>query len=462
MEFKKDFTTGEKSQGVLTITISQADVSDHYRKLTEKYAKQVQLPGFRRGKVPVSILEQKYGDALKADAANELVEQSLQSFFEEANEFERPLPYSQPVAESTPDLCPDKDFSFTVRYDVFPKIAVAAFEGMEWTAAKVSVTKEDIDEELARLQQKNAFVIDRNADALVETGNVATINYEEIGEDESHIPGTKREDFVFTVGSGENIYKIDDEIIGMKKGETRTVEKTYPEDFADTELAGKTKKIAVTLTALKLQEVPALDDDFAQDIDEKFKTLDDLINYIRTAIEREVTHKQRSLKIEAVLAHILKDLSIDVPESMLAAELNSRWDMMARRFGMSREQLDEMAQNNSLFNKAETFDSWRTESEALLKKRILVETLLHEGEFSVTDTDIDDHFSSLAAEHNIDIERIKETYDSPANRDSMIESLKENKLYDLLLEKLTVKEGAPLTASEFLKQQDTASQEESA
>ena len=163
-----------------------------------------------------------------------------------------------------------------------------------------------------------------------------------IYDEGKEVADTKRQDFVFTVGSGENIYKIDDEIIGMKKDETKEITKKYAKNDADPDLAGKTKKISVTVKAVKLRDLPALDDDFAQDCNEKYKTLDDMKADIKKNMEVAKERKLRELKNNSLLEQLVEKNPFEIPASMLAAELEGRWNMMAQQFQTTPEQLEKM------------------------------------------------------------------------------------------------------------------------
>ena len=220
MTVTKEIEKLENSAVKLTITINKKDVAAGYDETLTKYSKNLQLPGFRKGKVPVSVLERKYGDALKNDVAGELIEKALEEVFGEFDKEKsenRPLAYSQPQLDSLPQLDVKKDLVFSVIYDVMPTVKVEDFSGIKIEEPQVEITDEEMNEELKAIQERNAMVLDKKDSEPAANGDIATIDYSELDEKGEEIAGSKREGFVFTIGSGENIYKIDDEIIGMKK-----------------------------------------------------------------------------------------------------------------------------------------------------------------------------------------------------------------------------------------------------
>ena len=159
MNVTKQVSKLENSAVKLTATIAKDDVVNGYNENLKKYAKNISLPGFRKGHVPVKVLEQKYGDSLKQEVLIDLVDQSLnQIFAEEESKDIRPLPYSQPRLENdkVPEFSTEKDLTFTVIYDVFPTVEVKEFSKIEVKEPQVSVTDKDVEEELKAIQERNA------------------------------------------------------------------------------------------------------------------------------------------------------------------------------------------------------------------------------------------------------------------------------------------------------------------
>lgn len=447
MKLTKEFTGLEKSSVKLSVTVAKKDVQDVYGAITAKYVKTAQIPGFRKGHVPVNVLERKFGDALKADAMNELVDKSLNEIFEKETE-NRPLPYAQPVMDKAPEFDVNKDFSYEVIYDVFPKVAVKDFSGITVKEPQVTIGDTEIQEELKAVQERNAVVMDKKDGESVEKGNIVTINYSELDDTGKEIEGSKRQDFVFTVGSGENIYKIDDEITGMKKGETKQIVKTYPNDEKDAELAGKTKKISVTVTAIKIRNLPAIDDELAQDVSEKYKTLDDMKKDIARNMENAKKRKIAELKNNSLLEQLVEKNNFDIPSSMLAAELDGRWRMMAQQLQTTPEQLERMVTSSGQTKEA-MLNEWTGDSEKMLKTRIIVDALLKERNISVTPDEIEARYKEIAEEGGITVDEVKKHYEDPRSKEYLIDDTKEQKLYETLYKEIKVEKGDKMTFAEL-------------
>lgn len=453
MNVTKEITKLEKSAVKLTATVAQADVDAAYRTSMSKYAKNIQIPGFRKGHVPQHILEQKYGEALKGEIAGDLIDDALNEILQsdDAKDF-RPLPYAQPRldGDKLPELDITKDFTFTVIYDVFPSVEVKNFSGIVIKEPQVTVGDADLEEELKAIQERNASILDKKDGDPVAKDDIVTINYKELNDDGSTAEGSEREGFVFTVGSGENIYKIDDDILGMKKDESREITKTYAADDADKELAGKTKKISVTVTAIKVRELPALDDDLAQDVNEKYKTLEDLKADIRLNIETAKNRKLAEIKNQSLLSQLVEKNDFELPASMIAAEQESRWNMMAQQFQTTPERLSQMVAASGQ-SKEDMLRQWTGDSEKMLKSRIIVDTLLRERNISVTPEEVDAEYEKIAKEQGLSVDEVKEHYKDLKAKEYLVDEVKENKLYEQLYKEVKIEKGEKTTFAELFK-----------
>lgn len=438
MKFTKSIKNLEKSAIELTVTVEKDEVADIYNKTLAKYVKNAQIPGFRKGHVPANVLERKYGDSIKAEAIESLIDLSFSEIVKEDKD-NYPLPYSQPSMEKMPELDVTKDLTYTVKYDVFPKVEVKNFSGINVKEPQVTITDDDVAEELKAMQERNAMVIDKK-DETVEKDNVVTIDYVELDESKNEIESTKRQDFVFTVGSGENLYKVDDDILGMKKDESKEITKTFDKNYEDSDLAGKTVTLKVTVKAVKIRDIPALDDDFAQDCNEKYKTLQDMKDDIKNNMETAKNRRIREIKNNSLLEQLVEKNQFEIPDSMLQTELDGRWKMMAQQFQTTPEQLEKMITVSGQ-TKETMLNEWTGNSEKMLKSRIIVDSLIHSKNISVTTEEIEAEFEKIAKEGGMSVEEVKKHYEDPRSKEYLIDETKENKLYDEIYKEVKVSKG---------------------
>jgi trigger factor len=447
----KEITRLEHSSVKLTVTVDKESVHSHYDDLLKEYVKTAQIPGFRKGKVPRDILERKFGAALKEEALNKLFGKTITEIFEDENfpKEDQPLPYSTPRLEDEPVPDFDKDMVFSVVYDVLPKITVGVWKGLEVEIPDVSVADEDLNRELDEIRERNAIVMDRDDGAAAAANDVVTVDYCELDAEKNPAAGSERQDFVFTLGSGYNLYRFDDDIAGMKKGETKDIIKTFPEDYAHKELAGKTLTIRVTLTALKEKQLPELDDDLAQDVDEKFKTFDDLKNSIRERLSGNMEKRLRDLTVSKILEKVMETTPVDLPESMVRIELDGRWRTMARRFNTTPEALEQSLRNSGE-DPEKVREGWKGDAEKALKSRLIVEQLIKDLALEANDEEAEKEINAIVADSGAAPEEVKKYYEQENVRDYLLDDIKERKLFDIILAENKTRKGNKENYLEFM------------
>ncbi len=439
----------DKSAVQLTLTIARAAAQEEYSGLLSKYVKDAVMPGFRRGKVPVPVLEKKFGEAIKAEALQTLVDKSLHEVFETIEE--KPLSYSQPeIIDRNISLDLSKDFTFTLQYDTFPDFALPNYKGIEVEEPQVALTKKDEDRELEQIREQNALVIDKSS-GVVAHGDTVTVNYVEVGADGDEVESTRRQDFVFAVGTGYNYYKIDDQIVGWKKDDEKTVEKEYPADFEVAELAGTKKTLKVKVTAVKEKKLPNLDDDLAQDVSEAFKTLDDLKKSINDRLTTTIQNTVRQKNLDAILAKVADQAKIDLPESMILAELEQSWRSFASNSRITPEQLEQMFGHEG---KHKMQDQWRPQAIDGLRKRLVMEKILEAEKIECTPEELEAEVAKQAEASKISLDEAKEYFEKNGFLHYLEHDVRDRKLVDFLLAQSKIKKGKKLSYLDLMEQKE--------
>lgn len=440
----------ENANVKLTVTLDKEHVHDEYKKLVKDYARKAQIKGFRPGKVPPDVLEAKFGDSLRAEATQKLLEESIRTVFDEIDE--KPLPYSQPALEEEPELDFDKDMSFSVTYDIFPEVEPGTYTDLTIEEPVVQVTDEDITRELENIQQQNAITMDKDS-GVVAKDDVITVNYVELDSESNEIEETRREDYTFTVGTEMNLYKIDDDVVGMKVEEQKDIEKSYPEDFEDENLAGKTKTLRVTITAVKQRDLPEIDDELAQDVSDDYETLDDLKADIRKRLEKNVEQRVREQKIQQLVEKVLETSTVPIPESMVKAELEQNWQNFLRQFGGSEQQIMQLIEAQGR-TKEDFLEQWREQSTERLKRQLLTRKLVELEEIEATDEEVDAYIAEQAEGTSMSAEDAKEHYKNNNMLEYVRQEVSERKLFDKLFEQNKVKKGKKQSVMDVLGQNE--------
>jgi len=281
------------------------------------------------------------------------------------------------------------------------------------------------------------------ATGTVEDGDIVTIDYVEVDENSEEIAETSREDFVFTIGSGYNLYKLDEDLIGVKQNEEKVVEKEFPEDFENPDLAGKKVRIKVNVTQVKEKQLPDLDDELAQDVSEEYKTLDDLKKDIRKRLKETANQHIRQQNVDAIVGKIRENTKMEIPESMIRAELGSSWSNFVSRSGASEEQLLQILQEQGR-TPEDLLTEWRPSVETSLESRLVLNMILEEEKIEVSDEELDKEIAKNAERSNMTPEQARENFEQNKMLEYLRRQLQDQKLYDFLLENAAKKPGSKI------------------
>ncbi len=374
----------ENSQLELTITVDSASIEEAYQNRLKKYQQELQIPGFRKGKTPISVIEKKYGDSIREESTFASLENALEEAYKSMDDKEKPLPYSTPVLQDEESLIPFKkgeDVTFSVHYDVRPSFDVENYKGREIEVESVEVTDADVDAEIQKLRDQNAIV--KTKEGALEKGDIATIDYVELDEDGNEKSSTERKGFTFTLGTGYNYYMIDEDIVGMKKGDERVIEKTYKEDETSP-LAGKSVKLRVKVNEVKLRELPELDDDFAQDVKEEYKSVADLKKATKEKLEKEVEDALKNIKMNSLMDKLVEETKFSVPESMIKTQLEQAWRNFIQQSGLDEKTFNKFMEMQSQ-SKDQILQEWRPSAEKELREQLILDAIKDKENFALDD-----------------------------------------------------------------------------
>jgi trigger factor len=378
----------ENSSVALTVTVTADTIENDYKAALQKYASTIQLKGFRKGKAPISVLEGKFGKAIREESTFNTIEEALKEVLEGVEDKYKPLSFSTPELQDEETLLPFKpnaDVTFTVKYDVMPTFEMPAYKGLSVSYPKVQVSDEAVNAEIDKLRDQNAMVIDKNDAAAM--GDIVTVSYVELDAENNEVPGTERKEFVFTLGSTYNFYQIDGDIVGMKSGEEKTFSKTYADDSTVEGYAGKTITLKVNVESVKFRDVPALDDEFAQDVKEEYKTVADLLKATREKLEKGLEAKLEQAKLNALSDELLKGTTIAVPASMIDLEIEQSWNRYVKQTGLSEEQILQFLQFQQK-TKEDVVAPWREAAEKSLRIQLIMEKIKETEQFPLDEEEL--------------------------------------------------------------------------
>jgi trigger factor len=452
MSVTKKITRLENSAVRLEVTVPQDELRVAYEKAANEVARTIQLPGFRKGKVPRNVLERKLGAALKEDVFNTVVGETVQGIIED-DAFPQellPLSYSPPVLEGdSPAIDFEKDLAFSVKWDARPQVNLETWKGLTVEVATAEVEDADIARELEQIRERNSVVMDRSLDDEARNGDIVTVNYAELDKVHASIPGTQREGFVFTLGSLANIYQFDEDVVGMKIGDTRIIEKDFPDDYENPDFAGKVKIISITVTAIKENKLPDLDDDLAQDVHEKYQTLDDLKNDLRRNLTRNLESRLDEQKYLAIIEEIIAKNPVAIPESMVQTEMNLQFSNLCKLRGMKDDQILKILRDEKHPFKA-VMEGQRPDTIKRLQIMLVQQKLIEMLNISVNDDDRKAEYKVIAERQEVDIGQVEDFYKQDDHRVDLEEYLMIKKVKDVLYKETTVNVGAKQSYIEFM------------
>ena len=392
---KKELT--EKSGFTMEFSVSKAAYDKAEMDAYKKAVKNMNIPGFRKGKAPKYIVEKLYGKGV---------------FFEDAINACLPEAFDEAVKESglvivgSPKfdiVSTDGDIVLKAEGFVKPEMDLKAYKSLKAKKKVAKVTKKEIDEEVARARKRNARTIEIT-DRAAKKNDIANINYEGF-VDGVAFEGGKGENHDLTLGSGSFIPGFEDQIIGKKIGDAFDVVVTFPEDYHAKELAGKEATFKTVLNGIKFEELPALDDEFAKDVSE-FDTLDEYKEDIKDKLTKRNESKAEADFENALAEALMKNLKGEIPEPMFEAETENYVRDYDNRLRMQGLDLSTYLKYTGM-----TLDALRTEmrpqAEKQVKVRLALETIVKKESITVTDDEVAAEYKRIAEAYNVPEENVK-------------------------------------------------------
>jgi trigger factor len=430
----REVTLLDNAQVQMRITVPGDEVRVEYDAIVREYCEHARIPGFRKGKVPADVMIRKLGPSLTDQTRTQVLEKAVKDAFENAEQ--KPFPYANPEVKADDPVEPGRDLTFEVTYDTYPKVELGSYAGLEVEEPAWKVDDEDIGRELKSVQEQNALFTDKEP-AVVARGDIANIDYVEL-EAGSEKPATRRQAFVFEVGTGYNFYRIDDELVGMARGETRDITRVYPAEDENKDLAGRSVSLRVTVNSVKEKKLPELNDELAQDISEKFTTLDDLKADIRAKLEAAVKATLRSAAINTVLAKVVETSTIPLPKSLVEYQLDSMWRDYVRETRLEERRLVALLAEQGR-DPAGMRAEMTPAAEQRAKLQLVISEISKREQIGVEEAEIEAEIGRLAAARRVEAKDLRENLARNDLLDTLAGNLRLEKLYDHILSKSVVK-----------------------
>ena len=372
----------------LELTVEASKFDEAIKKVYFQSAKYFNIPGFRKGKAPINIVEKYYGkEIFYEDAFNEVAQPALEEAVKE-NKLEI---VSRPDIE-VKQIGKGQDLIFTAVMQTKPEAKLGKYKGLEIKKVEYNVTDEDINHELEHMQEHNARMVTIE-DRPVEDGDIATIDFEGF-VDGKPFEGGKAEGHELTIGSKTFIPGFEDQIIGMKIDEEKDINVKFPDEYFSKDLAGKDATFKVKVHEIKKKELPTLDDEFAKDVSE-FDTLADLKEDIKKKQEKQNEEKAKYETQEAIMKAIVEKIEVEIPTGMIETEVENMLKDIEQRLSYQGLKLNQYLQ---MLGKTEEELKKEYEPQAIegIKSRLALEAVIKAEKIEVEDKEIDEKLKEMA------------------------------------------------------------------
>ncbi len=391
----------EKNQGILQVEVDAEQVTKALDQAFSKVVKQINVPGFRKGKVPRKIFESRFGvETLYNDAVDIL----LPAAYDEAVKDTGIEPVDKPEIEIE-QIENGKPFIFKATVTIKPEVELGEYKGLEIPEKDFSVKEEDIENQLKQLQERHAE-LEIVEDGAVEQGDTTVIDFEGF-IDGVAFEGGKGENHTLEIGSGSFIPGFEDQMIGMKKGDENDVVVTFPESYHSKDLAGKEATFKVKVHDIKRKNLPELNDEFAKDVD--FETLEELKADIKKNLEEKAKHDEEHYRKDSVIQLAAENATVDIPEAMIDQEI----DRMVKEF---EQQLSYQGMNLDLYyqfsgqDEVTLKEQFKKDANGRVKTNLVLEAIAKELDIEVTDEEVDEDLNKLAEQYQRDVEEIRNLF----------------------------------------------------
>ena len=416
--------TEKNNEVKLSFQIEAEKFEEAIKKVFVKNAKYFSIPGFRKGKAPLNIVEKHYGSAIfYEDAFNELVPEIYENAVKE-NNLEV---VSRPDIDIT-QMEKGKDLIFTAIVQTKPDVKLGKYKGIEIKKIEYNVSNEDIEHELEHMAERNSRLINVT-DRPVEDGDTVIIDFDG-SVDGVHFEGGKAENYELKIGSNTFIPGFEEQLKGMKIDEEKDIKVQFPKEYFSKDLAGKDAIFAIKLHEIKKTELPKIDDEFAKDVSE-FDTIEELKKSIKEKLEKENEHRAKHEKEEEVINKVCEKSEVDIPSGMIELEVDNMINDLENRLKYQGFNLDKYLE---MMGKTEgdMRKELAEEAKKNIKTRLVLESIIKAEKMKADPVKVEEKIEEMAKAYNkekdelMKNESLKEHIENSINTEEVVKFLVEN------------------------------------
>ncbi len=413
MELKFEEVKNEKAEVKLTITVDKAELQAEYKKVLVEAQKGIEMKGFRKGKVPASIIEMKYKKALIGEASHKVIETAYTEVW--------PKLQNKPIATSTPTLDEsvfestlDADLVFVMTYETLPEFTIGSYKGIEVEKKECAVTDADLNDELDRMLTEFSTI--ESKDTAIEENDIVLVEYKVFdGKEEVE---SKENEYVH-IGKEYDKYKLSDDLKGLKKDDEKEISKTHEE---------KKLKIALKIKDVKFQKKPELTDELAKQIDKTSNTAEELKTNLMSNMKDYAEKTVKTQATNLIIDEITKTFEGVLPQSLIDAQVNSYYQELVKRAGGDEKKALAMLKKEG--DTKESYLEKHTEDAVKsIKRGLILNRVIETEKIEASEDDVKAFVAQFSKYYNIDADELFENY----KKNNQLDMFKE----DVCLEKAT-------------------------
>ena len=396
----------------LSVTVPAALVAEEEKKTAEKLAGRVNLKGFRKGRVPKSMVATRFGGALRQEALDRLINDAYRMALAAEN--------LRPISEGKlSDLHyePHEDLRFTIAFDVQPQIDLGRLGGFAIERPRARVTDEHVAEVLGNVQRQNGVWKPADEGMAVD-GNLVSVHIRKL---DGEAP-TEGKEYEFPLGDGQAIPEIEAAVKSLEPGHAGEFSVGFPEDFPDEKRRGEKERVEITLRGRKVLELPALDDALARQLGD-FETLDALRTRIREDLERDAAEQAESVVRGRILDLLVEANPFEVPVSLVDRYTDT---ILGEQPGFPKERMAEIKEN------------LRPEAERSVKRLLVIERIAETQGLDATEADIDLRIQEIAERGGSSPEKVYASFQKAGRLEALEREITERKVFDFLKQQSTI------------------------
>lgn len=390
----------EKNMAKLTVEVPAENVEKAIQGAYNKMKKSINIPGFRKGKAPRQLIEKMYG---KEVFYNDAIDAMLPSAYSDAVEECGEEIVSHPQIDVV-QIESGKPFVFTATVAVKPAVELGEYKGIQVEKAPIEVKDEEIEAQIAKEREANSRTVTVD-DRAVAQGDIVTLDFEGF-VDGVAFEGGKGENYDLTIGSNTFIPGFEDQLVGAKIGKELDVNVTFPEKYGAKELAGKAAVFKCKVNGIKVKELPAVDDEFAQEVSE-FDTLDEYKADIKAKLLKEKEDEAARAKEDAVIGKIIEGAKMEIPDAMVEYQTRQMLDEFAQRIQSQGISLDQYFQFTGL-TEEKYMEEMKPRALQNIQSRLVLEAVAQAENLVAEEADIEEEIKKMADMYKMEADKIKE------------------------------------------------------